>query len=177
MNHVHYDIQVDSIPPSLFSSSKIESLLAFKVTSQKFGKENDIIERHMKLTRETTFSKIDHSSHLEIFGTSTQADTTALSGSSGAHIPTIAPMVDVTVEQVKIAHSEVEIDETYMSPPELVKKSSYNVVEDFTVRQEKLDRMVERTSQAVDVCHFYLEMVDWDFDKAVEMFGSLTSGS
>jgi len=147
------------------------------VTSQQFGKENDIIERHMKLTRETTFSKIDHSSHLEIFGKSTQSEATATNNSSGTHIPTITPMADVTVEQVKIEHSEVEINEAYMSPPELVKKNSYNVVEDLSVRQEKLDRMVERTSQAVDVCHFYLEMVDWDFDKAVEMFGSFSAGS
>jgi hypothetical protein len=76
-------------------------------------------------------------------------------------------------------HSLLLISSPSLVPPplQLVKINSSNVVADFTERQAKLDRMVASTGQAVDVCHFYLEMVDWDFDSAVQMFGSFATES
>jgi hypothetical protein len=146
MDHVFYDIQVDSVPPELKPPASIEKLLEvspahplthslthspthlsfffvnhlithplshflqFKVQGQKFskkGNENDIIERYTRLTRESTFTKLDRTSYLEIFGKPTQSDSNSLDGSN--HIPTITSISDQKVNE--------EEELAYTSPP------------------------------------------------------------
>ena len=47
--------------------------------------------------------------------------------------------------------------------------------EDFNLIVTILEEIVKVTGQEKQVCHFYLEMVDWDYEKAMDMFSNLAS--
>lgn len=92
----------------------------FQVKSQQFGREADIIERYNKLSRESTFQKLDRTSYMDIFAkppvTSTEPDT------ASTYIPTITSSTPVAVSSS--AHTDASNDKYDIS------KSYQNSVEE-----------------------------------------------
>lgn len=153
------------MPRELQPSSRIGVLLDFKVKSHQAIHEKELVDRYAKMARDNTFDKLDQSSRFEIFGK--QENNSGADADSGRNnVPT------VTASPISDKSSNHHENDPYDVPPQMVKKTSNNAVEEFNMRQEKLDKMCQATGQGLDVCHFYLEMVEWDYDQALHIFNT-----
>ena len=108
------------------------SAVQFQVRGQQCGRENDI-ERFNKLQRESTFHKLDRTSHLDIFAKPSPEPLTTVDTSTNntTYIPTITstPAVTTTTPVVEDKYAismsyqnSIEEQETtaYFSPPEVI---------------------------------------------------------
>lgn len=168
LRHAKYEVKTTAIPDNLKLAEDVPALVehAWKIPAlHSVGKEAQLISRYADLEAQQRRARRTPSVAVD----ATTAPLTSSKGLNRTKGFGEEPKSDAAPGPIPV---ERKPSLTRSTPSHLPEQSAEVMLQ---ARTTSMQTMMSLTGQNQTTCHFYLESVDWDLDKAVDMFKSMTN--
>lgn len=174
LRHAKYEIKTTAIPGNLKLAEDIPSLVehAWKIPPlHNVRKEAQLISRYADL--EAQEQRARRAASLTVDAAATTGKALPTPTSKGLNRTKGFNEDPVSGTSSEPNHRVERKGSLTRSSPAALPEQSAEVM--LQARTTALQGMMSQTGQNQTTCHFYLESVDWDLGKAVDMYTSMTS--